>query len=58
MKTFATSKTEMIKKYLDSLSKFGVKYESFEDSYIIHVRDDEKIFWLGVGYGEFLDNNS
>ena len=53
MKKIALTKTALLKVYLDSKAKFFT-YESFEDCYIVSVRDDQQLFWLGVGFGEWV----
>jgi len=55
MKTIAISKTTLLKTYLEQ-SKF-IQFETFGDCYIIHTRNDQQIFWFGVGYGEFCAKN-
>ena len=53
MKKVALTQTPSLKEYLDTKSGF-ITYESFEDCYIVSIRDDQQLFWFGVGYGEWL----
>jgi len=54
MKKIAITKTNLLAEYLEQ-SKF-IKFESFEDCFIIYARDDQQLFWFGVGYGKFCSN--
>ena len=55
MKTAAINKTQLLKSYLDEKKDF-IKYEEFEDCYIIYYRDETQLFWFGVGYGKYIED--
>ena len=56
MTKLALTQTEHLEAYLKNL-KFPVKYESFEDCFIISLRDQQQIFWFGFGYNKYLNDN-
>ena len=55
MKTLALTQTRLLKEFLENQNFF--EYENFEDCFIIHLRDDQQIFWLGVSFEKFCTNN-
>ena len=53
MRNITLKQSCALRSFLNSKSDF-VFYETIDNCFVISVRDDQQLFWLGVSYGEFF----